>query len=186
MRVTNCHSQVQIGSLWTFPRNEDTSGANFRCCGLIMKWKQTMLALIQRVTNAAVAVDNKVISEIGPGMLVLLGIEKADGREEADNLLKKVLAYRIFPDDEGKMNLNVQQIGGGLLVVSQFTLAADTNKGLRPGFSSAKPPAEAEQLYEYFLKQAKSLHHDVGQGSFGADMKVSLVNDGPVTFMLKT
>jgi D-tyrosyl-tRNA(Tyr) deacylase len=145
-----------------------------------------MLALIQRVTSAAVSVDAQIISEIGPGLLLLLGIEKDDGRPEADRLLKKVLAYRVFADSEGRMNLNVQQIGGGLLVVSQFTLAADTNKGLRPSFSSAKPPAEAEVLYEYFLAQARAQHDRVGQGSFGADMQVSLVNDGPVTFLLKS
>jgi D-tyrosyl-tRNA(Tyr) deacylase len=145
-----------------------------------------MLALIQRVASAAVTVDAQIISEIEKGLLVLLGIEKEDGRAEADRLLKKVLAYRVFADPDGKMNLSVQQIGGGLLVVSQFTLAADTNKGLRPSFSSAKPPAEAEMLYEYFLAQARTHHDKVGQGSFGADMQVSLVNDGPVTFLLKS
>jgi D-tyrosyl-tRNA(Tyr) deacylase len=145
-----------------------------------------MLALIQRVSRASVTVDSTVISEIGPGLLLLLGVEKEDGRSEAERLLKKVLAYRVFPDSEGRMNLSLQQAGGGLLVVSQFTLAADTNKGLRPSFSSAKPPAEAEVLYEYFVAQARSQHADVGQGSFGADMQVSLVNDGPVTFLLKS
>jgi D-tyrosyl-tRNA(Tyr) deacylase len=145
-----------------------------------------MLALIQRVTSASVSVGQEIISEIGPGLLVLLGIEKEDSQAEADRLLKKVLAYRVFADSEGKMNLNVQQTGGGLLVVSQFTLAADTNKGLRPSFSGAKPPGEAELLYGYFLAQARAQHDRVGQGSFGADMQVSLVNDGPVTFLLKS
>lgn len=144
-----------------------------------------MLALIQRVSSASVSVEGAVIGSINQGLLVLLGIEKADTEQHADKLLKKVLAYRVFADEAGKMNLGVQDVKGGLLVVSQFTLAADTDKGLRPSFSSAKPPAEAEQLYEYFLKSARTAHPIVGAGKFGADMKVSLVNDGPVTFLLK-
>ena len=144
-----------------------------------------MLALIQRVSSASVTVEGEVIGSIDQGLLVLLGIEKADSEQHADKLLKKVLAYRVFADGAGKMNLGVQDVRGGLLVVSQFTLAADTDKGLRPSFSSAKPPAEAEQLYEYFLKSARAAHPIVSAGKFGADMKVSLVNDGPVTFLLK-
>jgi D-aminoacyl-tRNA deacylase len=144
-----------------------------------------MLALIQRVRNASVDVDGEVIGAIGQGLLVLLGIEREDTEAEARRLLQKVLAYRVFPDAEGKMNLSVQDIQGGLLVVSQFTLAADTGKGLRPSFSSAKPPAEAEVLYNYFLAQAQGLHKTVASGRFGADMQVSLVNDGPVTFLLR-
>ena len=145
-----------------------------------------MLALIQRVSSASVTVEGEVIGSINQGLLLLLGIEKADTEQHADKLLKKVLAYRVFADEAGKMNLGVQEVGGGLLVVSQFTLAADTAKGLRPSFSSAKSPAEAEQLYDYFLAEARNAHHDVACGRFGADMQVSLVNDGPVTFLLKS
>jgi D-tyrosyl-tRNA(Tyr) deacylase len=144
-----------------------------------------MLGLIQRVTQASVTVAGETCGAIGPGLLLLLGVEKDDTELEADRLLKKVLAYRVFSDAEGKMNLSLSDVRGGLLVVSQFTLAAATDKGLRPSFSSAKPPAEAERLYQYFLDQARTLHHDVGAGRFGADMQVSLVNDGPVTFLLK-
>ena len=145
-----------------------------------------MLALIQRVTSASVKTGNEVVGSIGPGLLVLLGIEKHDIAADADKLVQKVLAYRVFTDADGRMNLSVQDVKGSLLVVSQFTLAADTNKGLRPSFSSAKPPAEAEQLYEYFLSRAREQHAVVEQGSFGAGMQVSLVNDGPVTFLLKS
>lgn len=143
-----------------------------------------MLALLQRVKNAKVEVDDELVGAIGSGLLVFLGVERDDGIAEADRLLRKVLAYRVFSDAEGKMNLSVQDAGGGVLIVSQFTLAADTQKGLRPGFSSAKPPAEAEQLYGYFLQQARVLHGPVANGRFGADMQVSLTNDGPVTFLL--
>ncbi len=143
-----------------------------------------MLALIQRVTQASVVVAGETTGAIGQGLLVFLGVERDDGTTEAERLLKKVLAYRVFSDAEGKMNLSVQDVGGRVLVVSQFTLAADTTKGLRPSFSSAKPPAEAEQLYDYFLTEARKAHANVAAGRFGADMKVSLVNDGPVTFLL--
>jgi D-aminoacyl-tRNA deacylase len=144
-----------------------------------------MLALLQRVKEAKVEVDGELVGAIGPGLLVFLGVERDDGAADADRLLRKVLAYRVFSDAEGKMNLSVQDAGGGVLVVSQFTLAADTQKGLRPSFSSAKPPAEAEVLYEYFLQQARGAHCPVANGRFGADMQVSLVNDGPVTFLLR-
>src|SRR5690606_3004237 len=120
------------------------------------------------------------------GLLVFLGIEKDDTREHADRLLHKLLAYRVFADEAGRMNRSLQDSGGGLLLVSQFTLAADTNKGLRPSFSSAKPPAEAETLYEYMLAEARKRHPNVAAGRFGADMQVALVNDGPVTFLLHT
>lgn len=143
-----------------------------------------MLALIQRVKSAAVDVSGERVGAIGAGLLVFLGIERDDGSADADRLLKKLLAYRVFTDADGKMNLSVQDVKGGVLVVSQFTLAADTTKGLRPSFSSAKPPAEAERLYEYFLGEARNAHHDVACGRFGANMQVSLVNDGPVTFLL--
>lgn len=144
-----------------------------------------MLGLIQRVKRAAVEVDGELIGAIDQGILLLLGIEKTDTRETADKLLDKVLAYRIFSDEQGKMNCNLQQVNGGLLVVSQFTLAADTKKGLRPSFSSAASPAQAEELYDYFVTQARARNPQVGTGKFAANMQVSLVNDGPVTFMLE-
>jgi D-tyrosyl-tRNA(Tyr) deacylase len=144
-----------------------------------------MLALIQRVKQAAVEVGGETVGAIGPGLLVFLGVERDDTAAHAERLLKKVLAYRVFSDAEGKMNLSVADVKGGVLVVSQFTLAADTSKGLRPSFSSAKPPAEAQQLYEFFLTEARKAHRDVACGRFGADMQVSLVNDGPVTFLLQ-
>ncbi|MBE9399138.1 D-tyrosyl-tRNA(Tyr) deacylase [Pontibacterium sp. N1Y112] len=144
-----------------------------------------MKALIQRVTHASVTVDGECTGTIDQGILVLLGVEKTDDRGKADKLLKKILGYRIFSDDEGKMNLNVQQVNGGVLVVSQFTLVADTAKGLRPGFSSGATPAMGEELYDYFVEQASTAHTQVATGRFGADMKVSLLNDGPVTFMLE-
>lgn len=143
-----------------------------------------MIALIQRVKWANVAVENQIIGEIAHGLLVLLGVEQGDDQAKADRLLQKVLGYRIFADEQGKMNLNVQQAGGNLLVVSQFTLVADTEKGLRPSFSKGATPAEAEKLYNYFHQQAaKQLTTATGQ--FAADMQVSLQNDGPVTFWLQ-
>lgn len=145
-----------------------------------------MLALIQRVKQAAVEVGGEQVGAIGPGLLVFLGVERDDTSIDAERLLRKVLAYRVFTDAEGKMNLSVTDVKGGVLVVSQFTLAADTTKGLRPSFSSAKPPAEAEQLYEFFLTEVRKVHHDVACGRFGADMQVSLVNNGPVTFLLES
>lgn len=144
-----------------------------------------MKALIQRVSEASVTVDGEITGAIDKGLLVLLGIDKEDDETIADKLLTKVLAYRVFPDNEGKMNLSVQQAGGGVLLVSQFTLSADTGKGLRPSFSSAASPEQAEQLYHYFLQQLKEKHGDVASGIFAADMKVSLVNNGPVTFLLE-
>ena len=145
-----------------------------------------MLGLIQRVSRADVVVDGKTTGEIDQGILLLLGVQKGDDEARAEKLIHKVLNYRIFPDDEGKMNLSVKDVGGGVLVVSQFTLAADTQKGLRPSFSSAAPPAEAERLYNYFVEKMDSLHGRVATGVFGGDMKVSLCNDGPVTFLLET
>ena len=144
-----------------------------------------MLALIQRVSEASVQVDNRLIGEIDNGLLVFLGVQKDDNQAKADKLLKKLLAYRVFADIDDKMNLGLQQVDGGLLIVSQFTIAADTKKGLRPSFSSAAPPELGEQLYDYFVSQAQQLHSKVATGSFGADMKIFLINDGPVTFMLE-
>lgn len=144
-----------------------------------------MLGLLQRVSEAAVKVDNRIVGTIDQGILLLLGIQKNDTQATADKLIDKILAYRIFADGDNKMNCNLQQIDGGILVVSQFTLAADTNKGLRPSFSSAAPPAQAQQLYNYFVEQLQQKHATVATGIFAADMKVSLVNDGPVTFLLE-
>jgi D-tyrosyl-tRNA(Tyr) deacylase len=146
-----------------------------------------MLGLIQRASSASVAIENRLQGNIDQGILLLLGVEKNDGQDNADQLLKKILNYRIFNDEFGKMNLSLNDIGGGLLVVSQFTLAADTKKGLRPSFSSAAPPEPAEALYDYFLRQAQiECQGRVASGEFGADMQVSLCNDGPVTFLLSS
>jgi len=144
-----------------------------------------MKALVQRVSEASVTVDNTITGAIGTGLLVFLGVDKQDNEESANRLLDKVLAYRIFPDAKGKMNLSVQEAKGGVLLVSQFTLSADTRKGLRPSFSSAAPPQQAEQLYNYFLQQLQAKHAESAAGIFAADMKVALINDGPVTFMLE-
>lgn len=144
-----------------------------------------MLGLIQRVTSASVSVNQEIVGDIQQGMLLLLGIQKTDTEETANKLIDKILAYRIFADADKKMNCNVQQIDGGVLVVSQFTLAADTKKGLRPSFSSAAPPQQAQELYNYFVAQLRSKHPKIATGIFAADMQVSLVNDGPVTFMLE-
>jgi len=144
-----------------------------------------MLGLVQRVKKASVEVDGQTVGAIDKGILLLLGIEKNDSEKSADKLLDKLLAYRIFSDEQGKMNCSVQQVNGGILVVSQFTLAADTRKGLRPSFSSAAPPQLAQQLYDYFVTCLRERHTDVATGIFAADMQVSLINDGPVTFMLQ-
>ncbi|GAB5452243.1 MAG: D-aminoacyl-tRNA deacylase [Halioglobus sp.] len=144
-----------------------------------------MKALLQRVSRASVTVDGDRVGEIGTGLLVLLGLDKGDSRDSADRLLEKLLAYRVFPDAQGRMNQSVVEIQGGVLLVSQFTLSADTRKGLRPGFSAALPPAEAEVLYDYALSRLSALHEKVAAGQFGADMQVELVNDGPVTFLLE-
>ena len=144
-----------------------------------------MIGLLQRVKRASVEVNQERVGEIGPGILLLLGIEKNDTQLTAEKLVDKLLAYRMFADENNKMNCNLQQINGGVLVVSQFTLAADTNKGLRPSFSCAAPPAQAEELYNYFVNYIRRQHATVATGIFAADMQVSLVNDGPVTFMLR-
>lgn len=144
-----------------------------------------MKALIQRVTEASVQVDGKVVGSIKQGLLVLLGVEKNDGQPEVEKMAKKLLAYRVFADEQGKMNCSVSDIKGGLLVVSQFTLAAETKKGLRPGFSSAAEPEKAKGLYESLLEHLNKSGLPIQAGQFSADMKVSLVNDGPVTFLLE-
>jgi len=144
-----------------------------------------LIALLQRVTEASVTVEAQCIGRIAKGLLVLLCAERGDSEKEADALLAKLLGYRVFADAEGKMNLNLAQIQGGLLLVPQFTLAADTRSGTRPSFTPAAPPAEASRLFEYTLSRARSLHPVVESGRFGADMQVALVNDGPVTFWLQ-
>lgn len=144
-----------------------------------------MKALLQRVSRASVAVNASRVGEIEQGLLVLLGFDKGDDRPTADRMVEKLLAYRVFADAEGRMNCSVADVGGGVLLVSQFTLSADTRKGLRPSFSAAMPPAQARQLYDYFLSQLQRSHAGVAAGEFGADMQVSLVNDGPVTFLLE-
>lgn len=142
--------------------------------------------LLQRVSGAAVDVAGERVGRIDRGLLVFLGLDKGDDHDSADRMLDKLLAYRAFPDAEGRMNCSVVDIGGGVLLVSQFTLSADTRKGLRPSFSSALPPTEAESLYDYMLAQLQGRHEPVAAGRFGADMQVSLVNDGPVTFLLES
>jgi len=142
-------------------------------------------ALLQRVSHASVRVDEAVVGEIGQGLLVLLGLDKGDTPQLGERMLDKILAYRAFADEDHKMNRSVADIGGAVLLVSQFTLSADTRKGLRPSFSSAMPPAQAEGLYQTMLDSLKDKHSAVAAGSFGADMQVALVSDGPVTFLLE-
>ena len=146
-----------------------------------------MLLLLQRVTRASVEVAGETVGAIGPGLLVLAGIEPGDGDAEVGRMASRLLAYRVFADDAGRMNRSLADTGGGLLLVSQFTLAADTRSGLRPGFSTAAPPAEAERTFTALLAECRRLHPGgVETGRFGAHMTVSLVNDGPVTFLLRS
>ena len=145
-----------------------------------------MRALIQRVSRASVTVDGQTVGAIDHGLLTLIGVQKGDDTTRADKLLHKLLHYRVFGDEAGKMNRDLQQVDGGLLLVSQFTLAADTGKGLRPSFSSAAPPDEGRQLFDYLLGEARQAWPRVASGEFGAAMQVALVNDGPVTFLLET
>lgn len=149
-----------------------------------MKLGEWVKALIQRVSYAAVTVDSQVVGKINAGLLVFVGVEKQDDHTNADKLLEKLLNYRVFSDADGKMNLSLKDTAGGLLLVSQFTLAADTRKGLRPSFSSAAPPAEGERLYHYLCEKAQQQWPETATGRFAADMKVELLNDGPVTFLL--
>jgi D-tyrosyl-tRNA(Tyr) deacylase len=145
-----------------------------------------MIALIQRVTKADVRVNGEVVGEIDRGILALIGVRKGDDAAAADRLLERVLSYRIFPDDQDRMNLSLRDIGGGLLLVPQFTLAADTHKGTRAGFSTAAAPEVARGLFDYLLERARTTQVPVAAGVFGANMQVSLINDGPVTFWLET
>ncbi len=144
-----------------------------------------MIGLLQRVQSASVTVENEVIAVIGAGLLVLVGIQKGDTEREVTRLLERVLGYRVFPDAQGRMNLSLRQTGGGLLLVPQFTLAADTKNGLRPSFSPAAEPAEGERLFDCMVAGARRQHVPIGYGRFAADMLVTLVNDGPATFWLE-
>jgi len=144
-----------------------------------------MIGLLQRVTQARVEVSGSVVGEVSKGLLVLLGVERDDGEKQADRLLERLLGYRVFEDDTGRMNLSVKDIQGGMLIVPQFTLPADTQKGTRPSFTPAASPEEGERLYDYFVSQAKAEYASIETGQFGADMQVSLTNDGPVTFWLQ-
>ena len=144
-----------------------------------------MIGLLQRVSHAEVRVETKVAGAIQTGLLVLVGVERGDSEQQADRLLERLLTYRVFPDDEGRMNRSLQDVGGGLLLVSQFTLAADTRKGTRPGFSPAAEPQEGRRLFDYLVRRARVLHGVVETGEFGAHMQVTLTNDGPVTFWLQ-
>ena len=144
-----------------------------------------MIALIQRVNWAQVHIESTLHADIGQGLLALIGIEKEDDDKLARKLLDKILAYRVFSDSDDKMNLDLKDVGGDLMLVSQFTLAAETEKGLRPGFSTAKPPADAELIYDNLVQAARDQHEFVQSGKFGADMQVGLENDGPVTFILR-
>ncbi len=144
-----------------------------------------MIGLIQRVTGAKVTSQGRCLGAIERGIVALIGVRRGDERQSADRLLERLLAYRIFPDEAGRMNVSLRESGGGLLLVPQFTLAADTHKGTRPGFSTAAAPEEARSLFAYLLEQARASHERVAAGEFGAEMQVELVNDGPVTFWLE-
>lgn len=144
-----------------------------------------MIGLIQRVSRAHVDIDGKTVGEIGRGLMVLVGVQKKDAEAEADRLLDRILDYRVFPDEAGKMNRSLRDIGGGLLLVPQFTLVADTRTGTRPDFGAGAKPSEARWLFEYMTVRANCQHPDVACGIFGANMQVSMTNDGPVTFWLE-
>ncbi|WP_296898981.1 D-aminoacyl-tRNA deacylase [Thiohalocapsa sp.] len=145
-----------------------------------------MIGLLQRVSEASVTVDRAVIGAIGRGLLVLVGVQKGDDAARAERLLERLLTYRVFPDPAGKMNLSLKDVDGGLLLVPQFTLAADTKRGTRASFTSAAPPADGERLFDHLVARARAAHARVATGRFGADMQVSLINDGPVTFWLES
>jgi D-tyrosyl-tRNA(Tyr) deacylase len=145
-----------------------------------------VIGLLQRVTSARVEVDKQIVGDIEQGLLVLVGVEKQDSLQSVARMVERLLGYRVFADAEGKMNLSVRDIKGGLLLVPQFTLAADTAKGMRPSFSSAAPPESGKQLFDELVTMIKQQYDKVATGEFGADMQVSLTNDGPVTFILTT
>ena len=145
-----------------------------------------MIGLLQRVSAARVVVGNETVAAIGHGLLVLVGVERDDGETEAEHLLERLLTYRVFPDADGRMNISLRSNGGGLLLVPQFTLPADTRKGTRPSFAPAAPPEDGRRLFEHLLVCAARSHLSVESGRFGANMQVSLTNDGPVTFWLQT
>ena len=145
-----------------------------------------MIGLLQRVSQGSVSVDGEVVGAIGRGLVVLVGVKRGDEASRADRLLDRLLGYRVFPDADGRMNLSLGDIDGGLLLVPQFTLAADTRKGMRASFTSAAPPEEGRRLFEHLAANAAARHQPVATGVFGADMQVALVNDGPVTFWLET
>lgn len=145
-----------------------------------------MIGLLQRVSQGWVEIDGHIVGEIDTGLVVLVGVQQGDDETKADRLLQRLLGYRVFPDTTGRMNLSLRDIGGGLLLVPQFTLAADTRKGARASFSSAAPPAEGEHLFNYLLERAQVEFSPVAHGVFGADMQVALTNDGPVTFWLES
>jgi len=144
-----------------------------------------VIGLLQRVSEARVVVAGETVGAIGRGLLVLVGVERGDGEAQAERLLERLLGYRVFPDGDDRMNLSLTDIAGGLLLVPQFTLPADTAKGMRPSFTPAAEPAEGRRLFEYLLARAHEAHPDMASGRFGADMEVHLVNDGPVTFWLR-
>ena len=144
-----------------------------------------MIAVIQRVSRAEVTVEGESVGRIGPGLLVLVAVERGDSEAQAERLVERLLGYRLFGDSEGKMNLNLTDAGGGLLLVSQFTLAADTRKGMRPSFTPAADPATGERLFNFLVARARASHSPVASGRFGAHMQVELLNDGPVTFILR-
>ncbi len=152
--------------------------------GLQISWIN-MIGLLQRVTHGRVEVDAQIVGEITTGLLVLVGVERGDTEAKADRLLERLLGYRVFHDAAGKMNLSLRDIDGGLLLIPQFTLAADTRKGMRAGFSTAAAPEEGQRLFNLLVEQAHAKYSQVAEGVFGADMQVSLTNDGPVTFWLQ-
>ena len=145
-----------------------------------------MIALIQRVSEAQVRVDGELVGAIGRGILALIGVQREDGAPDGERLLERILSYRMFPDAAGRMNLSLREVGGGLLLVPQFTLAADTHKGTRAGFSTAAAPEEARRLFDDLLARAQAAYAPVSAGVFGEHMQVALVNDGPVTFLLSS
>ena len=145
-----------------------------------------MIGLLQRVSRARVRLRDRDVGAIDAGLLVLVGVQRGDDETKADRLLERLLGYRVFPDQDGRMNHSVAEVGGGLLLVPQFTLAADTQKGTRPSFTSAAPPADARRLFDYLVEKASAIHPLVATGEFGAEMQVTLVNEGPVTFWLET